>query len=139
MNNLFYFICYLVFCVFIVVTGSLTIKTLHSEPVKPKIIENNFDHYKVTVTAYSPSRSETDITPNLTAIHEKPILGGTVAVSRDLLKYLGNKVYIYQVGVFRVNDLMNKRYKKRIDICMGKEEAKKFGIKKEVKVVFIDD
>lgn len=95
-----------------------------------------YHSYVVTLTAYSPSREETDKTPDKTAILEKPIPGKTCAVSRDLLDYLGKKVYILGYGVFEVNDLMNRRYKRRIDLCMGKKEAIEFGKKENVKVVF---
>lgn len=92
----------------------------------------------VTVTAYSPSIEETDSTPNQTAIMEKPIIGYTCAVSRDLKYLLGKRIYIEGMGVFKVNDLMNKRYTERIDLCMNKESAIKFGIQTH-HVVIVDE
>lgn len=101
-----------------------------------KIIKKVYHSYMVTLTAYSPSREETDSTPNETAILEKPVPGWTCAVSRDLLDYLGKKVYIFGHGIYEINDLMNQRYKRRIDLCMGKKEAIEFGKKEDIKVVF---
>jgi len=113
------------------------------EPTQTKVIEKviriegiQTHSYNCTITAYSPCVTETDDTPYQTALMEKPIAGGTCAVSHDLKQYLGNRIYIYQIGVFRVNDLMNRRYKKRIDLFMGKREAKEFGRKDNQFVVF---
>lgn len=89
----------------------------------------------VSITAYSTSISETDNTPNKTAIMERPIPGYTCAVSKDLSYLLGCKIYIENLGVFKVNDLMNKRFSKRIDLCKGREDAIKFGKKSKDIVV----
>lgn len=91
-----------------------------------------------TITAYTPHKSETNNNPQLTATMEKPIPGGSCAVSRDLIHWLGGRIYIKGIGVRRVNDLMNARFEKRIDICVPKKEyAKKFGKKNNVVVVFL--
>lgn len=90
----------------------------------------------MTITAYTPCEGETDETPNETALLEKPVPGWTCAVSQDLMRFLGKRVYIKDLGVFYVNDLMNKRHEKRIDLCKGtKSEAIRFG-KKTKEVVF---
>lgn len=89
----------------------------------------------VTITAYSPSIEETNENPDKTAIMEKPVIGYTCAVSRDLMYLLGKKIYIENVGVYKVNDLMNKRYKKRIDLCMNKKDAIAYGVNKSNLVV----
>lgn len=97
-----------------------------------KIVEEYIKLVKlenITITAYSTCISETDNTPYKTAIMEKPIPGYTCAVSRDLSYLLGCKIYIEELGVFKVNDLMNKRFSKRIDLCKGREDAIKFGKK----------
>jgi 3D (Asp-Asp-Asp) domain-containing protein len=82
----------------------------------------------VTLTTYKASESETDSTPNITASGFKitnPKKHKIIAVSRDLKrKYkFGQKVRITGAGkyngTYRVHDLMNKRYKKRIDILIG--------------------
>jgi len=85
----------------------------------------------VTLTTYTTSAKETDSTPNITASGFKidtlnPMKHRIVAVSRDLKKKwkFGTKVRITGAGKYNgtyyVRDLMNKRYKKRIDILIGK-------------------
>jgi 3D (Asp-Asp-Asp) domain-containing protein len=82
----------------------------------------------VTLTTYKANESETDSTPNITASGFKitnPKKHKIIAVSRDLKrKYkFGQKVRITGAGkyngTYRVHDVMNKRYKKRIDILIG--------------------
>ena len=92
------------------------------EPIKTEV---------VTLTIYSPIIGETDSTPNITASGFKidtlnPMKHRIIAVSRDLKKKwrFGTKVRIAGAGKYNgtyyVRDLMNKRYKKRIDILIGK-------------------
>jgi 3D (Asp-Asp-Asp) domain-containing protein len=92
----------------------------------------------VTITAYTPSTNECDNDPLHTAIMTKP-RPGTIAVSRDLLEAgwtFGKRVWIKNHGVFVINDLMNKRYKKRIDIVMfDKNQAIQFGKRESVAVL----
>jgi 3D (Asp-Asp-Asp) domain-containing protein len=82
----------------------------------------------VTLTTYKASESETDSTPNITASGFKitnPKKHKIIAVSRDLKKKykFGQKVRITGAGkyngTYRVHDVMNKRYRKRIDILIG--------------------
>ena len=82
----------------------------------------------VTLTTYSATEAETDSTPNITASGLKitnPKRQRIIAVSRDLKRKMkwGSKVRIVGAGkydgTYRVHDLMNKRYKKRIDILVG--------------------
>ncbi len=81
-----------------------------------------------TVTAYTNRQCETNSDPGHTATMEDPVAGWTCAVSRDLMHWLGGRVYIDGVGVRRVNDLMNKRFQERVDVFMGTvEEARAFG------------
>jgi 3D (Asp-Asp-Asp) domain-containing protein len=85
----------------------------------------------VTLTTYTTSVKETDSTPNITASGFKidtlnPMKHRIIAVSRDLKKKwkFGTKVRITGAGkydgTYYVRDVMNKRYKKRIDILIGK-------------------
>lgn len=79
--------------------------------LKPKPI-------KVTVTCYNPDPKQTDSTPDIGAFNNKVKPGG-LAISRDLFEsgYVpGMKVYLMGVGVFKINDVMNKRWEKRVDI-----------------------
>ena len=91
----------------------------------------------VTLTAYSPREQETDDTPYKTACATK-VKAGTVAVSHDLFwagYACGRKIYIEGYGIFTVNDLMNERYKNRIDIFYwDTEQAYAFGKKENVRV-----
>lgn len=100
----------------------------------------------VTMTAYTPSKDETDETPFITANGETIKFGngkfsGTIAVSRDLFKQgyrFGDSVLLYQdsiLGVFKINDLMHRRWKNRIDICVNdKKMAYQIG-KQRVKIL----
>jgi 3D (Asp-Asp-Asp) domain-containing protein len=82
----------------------------------------------VTLTTYRASEAETDSTPNITASGFKitnPKKHRIIAVSRDLKKKykFGQKIRIVGAGkysgTYRVHDVMNKRYTKRIDILIG--------------------
>ena len=82
----------------------------------------------VTLTTYRANAAETDSTPNITASGFKitnPKKHRIIAVSRDLKRKMkwGSKVRIVGAGkydgTYRVHDVMNKRYKKRIDILIG--------------------
>lgn len=92
------------------------------EEIKPEI---------VTLTTYKATESETDSTPNITASGFKitnPKKHRIIAVSKDLRKKWGwgTKVRIVGAGkydgTYRVHDLMNKRYRKRIDILIGHKD-----------------
>jgi 3D (Asp-Asp-Asp) domain-containing protein len=87
----------------------------------------------VTVTTYSPSIEQTDNTPLITASGFKinpnnPKKHRIIAISRDLKrKYkFGKKVRITGIGelsgTYTVRDVMNKRYRKRVDILIGEED-----------------
>jgi 3D (Asp-Asp-Asp) domain-containing protein len=84
----------------------------------------------VTVTAYNPSTEQCDDDPLIAASMRK-VRSGTIAVSRDLFDQgwvFGRKVRIEGLGIFEINDLMNKRYKKRVDVFMwDKDQARAFG------------
>ena len=87
----------------------------------------------VMVTTYSPTIEQTDSTPLITASGYKinpanPKRQRIVAVSRDLKrKYkFGKKVRITGIGklsgTYTIRDVMNKRYKKRVDILIGEND-----------------
>ncbi len=85
----------------------------------------------VTLTTYKAVIGETDDTPNITASGFKitnPKKHRIIAVSKDLRKKWGwgTKVRIVGAGkydgTYRVHDLMNKRYRKRIDILIGNKD-----------------
>ncbi len=85
---------------------------------------------RVTATAYSSHRSQTDETPFLAAWNNRIRPGmKIIAVSRDMLTRYGlrngSKVKIGGLsGYYTVRDKMNKRYRKRIDIYMGVNRRK---------------
>jgi len=100
-------------------------------------INKNTIKEQCKVTAYTNRIAETNNDPDNTAIMEKPVSGWTCAVSEDLMHWLGGRVYIKGVGVRRVNDLMNSRFKKAIDIYTGDHVyAKNFG-KQEETVIYL--
>lgn len=80
---------------------------------------------RVTATAYTSHRAQTDSTPFLAAWNNRLRPGmKIIAVSRDLLSRYGlrngTRVRISGLrGYYRVRDKMNKRFRKRIDIYMG--------------------
>ena len=87
----------------------------------------------VTVTTYTPSIDECDSTPHITASGFKidtlnPKRHKIIAISRDLKHKwkFGTKIKITGMGkhngTYIVKDVMNKRYKKRIDILVGKQD-----------------
>jgi len=93
---------------------------------------------KVTVTFYTLSESECDNTPYINALGKRPVIGRDVAVSRDLIYLLGKYVYIEGFGVRKVVDLMNARFKNRVDILVSsKKQARRLGKIKDVKLVVL--
>jgi 3D (Asp-Asp-Asp) domain-containing protein len=90
---------------------------------------------KLVATGYSSSIFETDDTPFITAAntHTRP---GIVAMSRDLLRaytpnapfHFGDRIHIAGLGEFIVEDSMNRRWRKRMDIWFpSRKEAFDFG------------
>lgn len=107
-----------------------------SDKLKRCITEGKFifseDNFKqiVTVTTYSPTKGQTDDTPNITASGfridlQNPDKHRIIAVSRDLKKYLkfGEKVIITNAGkyngIWQVEDVMNRRWKNKIDLLIA--------------------
>jgi LysM repeat protein len=96
---------------------------------------------RVTATAYTSHKQQTDSTPFLAAWNNRLVPGmKIIAVSRDLLSAYGmrngTRVRIAGLpGLYRVRDKMNKRYRKRIDIYMGlnRKEALRWG-RRSVKI-----
>ena len=87
----------------------------------------------VTATTYKAIVGETDSTPNITAsgfkISKKnPKRHRIIAISRDLKRKFkwGERVRIKGAGKYNgeyvVHDLMNRRYRKRIDILINPKD-----------------
>jgi 3D (Asp-Asp-Asp) domain-containing protein len=97
------------------------------------VIKNVIDLHKyVTVTTYTASVRETDSTPLITASGFKldslnPAKHKIIAVSRDLKKEwkFGTRVKILNAGIYNgiyhIQDVMNKRFKNRIDILINSD------------------
>lgn len=94
----------------------------------------------VVVTSYNNDINQTDDTPNVTASN-RPVREGMVAVSRDFLSYAkyGDLIYVDCFDRwFIVDDTMNKRFTKRIDIFLfDRKESLKINKKCDVKIVHI--
>jgi len=124
---------YLISLVIILIFQIYTIHKVNQIPTQTSVTEkiiyrNNIAYLSCQVTAYTNRIKECNSDNKRTTILEKPIAGWTCAVSQDLLHWLGGRVYIKGIGVRRVNDLMNARYTKSVDIYMGKaKDAKTFG------------
>lgn len=94
----------------------------------------------VTLTYYQPVKSQCDKEPLITSdgskINLRHLRRGSIkwcAISRDLLylfpKNKPKKVYIEGFGVYEIRDVMNKRYKHRIDILIHPKDSKRISIK----------
>jgi 3D (Asp-Asp-Asp) domain-containing protein len=98
------------------------------------VIKNVTDIYEyVTVTTYTANTNETDSTPLITASgfildSLNPAKHRIIAVSRDLKSKwkFGTKVKILNAGIYngiyQVLDVMNKRFKNRIDILINADD-----------------
>jgi 3D (Asp-Asp-Asp) domain-containing protein len=105
---------------------------IHTEnKVKVKVADE-FEKI-VTLTTYSTSAEETDDSPNITASgfeidEDNPKKHRIIAVSRDLKRKLrfGEKVVLSNAGRFNgvwyVRDLMNSRFKNKIDVLINQNE-----------------
>ena len=95
----------------------------------------------VTLTTYSTTKGETDDSPNITASgfeidEDNPKKHRIIAVSRDLKRRLrfGEKVVLSNAGRFNgvwyVRDLMNSRFKNKIDVLINPndKQTKMFGV-----------
>jgi len=109
--------------------------TIKQREVKMTYLIRKITPEIVTVTAYTPSVEECDSTPDITASGFKidtlnPSRHKIIAVSRDLKRKwkFGTKIKVTGIGkhsgIYTIKDVMNKRYKKRIDILVGKQSRK---------------
>jgi 3D (Asp-Asp-Asp) domain-containing protein len=94
-------------------------------------IRDNYEKYNCEVTAYSPSVDECDDTPFIAA-SGREVDDWTIAVSQNMRKdgwNFGDFIYIPDHNKFyKINDVMNRRYTKRVDIFRWtKKEARDFG------------
>jgi 3D (Asp-Asp-Asp) domain-containing protein len=89
---------------------------------------------KVSLTTYTTDTAETDSFPLITASglrldSANPKKGRVIAISRDLQKLFsfGDKVKLSNAGKFNgiwfIHDLMNKKWKNKIDILINPDET----------------
>ena len=138
-HGLLAFFLFLIFISMSVLAWSQVYLITNQSP--PPSITHNYlttlEYATCEVTAYTARKQETNNDNTNTATMEKPKPGYTCAVSRDLLQWLGGTIYIEGLGVWKVNDLMNKRFTNRIDLCVGTVKyARELGLK-ELNVVFL--
>jgi 3D (Asp-Asp-Asp) domain-containing protein len=109
-----------------IASGSVGVSS--SNPI-PKPVE---DSIMVTMTTYTTSRSQTDSNPYETAsgfiLNKKnPKSHKIIAISRDLRDTFefGDSVYVEAgkySGTYVVHDVMNKRFKKKIDLLINPKD-----------------
>lgn len=93
---------------------------------------NNIRHREVDLTGYTGHGK--------TALGTVPQEGRTVAVSPDMMNWLGKRVYIEGLGVFKVEDLTSRRLTNTIDLYKSSHsKALKVGRVKNRKVTMIYD
>ena len=104
------------------------------------LFSSNRVYVKVLATGYSSSIAETDSTPFVTAANT-PSRPGVLAVSQNLLREytpgapfsFGDRVKVYGVGDFIVEDSMNPRWTNRVDIWFAdRDDAVRFGLREVV-------
>lgn len=111
----------------------------HAEPVEWKELS-------VSASAYnSVPWQTTKVKPAIAAWGDELKPGmRVIAVSRDLIKQgltNGARVKIEGLpGVYTVRDKMNRRWRKKIDIYMGKDvaAAREFGLQKNIQISWAD-
>lgn len=120
----------------VVILGVLVFIAFHLDqlaiPEKPSITA------LVIVTAYSPSKRQTDDSPLITASNQA-VRGDGVAVSRDLFLKgwtFGKKVWIQGIGLYTINDLMHPSKRNHLDIFMWTaKQALRFGVKNRIAIL----
>jgi len=136
------FIAVLCFIPYNVITSVSDMKTdiaITEKKVKEKIAEEF--RKVVTLTTYSVTEEETDSSPTITASgfeidEDNPKKHRIIAVSRDLKRRLrfGEKVVLSNAGRFNgvwyVRDLMNSRFRNKIDVLIDEDDkqTKMFGV-----------
>jgi 3D (Asp-Asp-Asp) domain-containing protein len=135
------------FILLLLIPSTLNIIAVKVKPFKfNNHIKNHITEVLVTLTTYSTCINQTDSTPYITASGFKldsinPKRHKIIAISRNLKSKFKfrNKVRIVGAGkydgIYRIEDVMNKRYVNRIDILINPNDR---GIKlNNVKLVKI--
>lgn len=100
---------------------------LHCSPDRfarlEEVYKEDYLSLEVTITGYSSCPSQTDDTPNITAVNTRA-REGVIALSQDLLRQFTpgapfsfhDRVEIQGLGTFMVEDTMHRRWRRRADI-----------------------
>ena len=128
------FIAVLCFVPYNLITSASAVKK-EIVKIEKEVEEKVADEFRkiVTLTTYSTTEGETDDSPNITASgfeidDDNPKKHRIIAVSRDLKRKLrfGEKVILSNAGKFNgvwyVRDLMNNRFKNKIDVLINSDE-----------------
>lgn len=97
----------------------------------------------VVITSYNNDPNQTDDSPNVTATN-RGVREGIVAVSYDFINkgqiHYGDLLYIDCFNKwYLVEDTMNKRFTKRVDVFLfDKEKSNKINKKCDIKVIHIN-
>lgn len=97
----------------------------------------------ITITSYNNHANQTDDSPNITAT-SRPVRENMVAASFDLLNkgfvHYGDLIYIDCMKQwYVVEDTMNKRFERRLDIFLfSKEESLKINKKCNIEIIHIN-
>ena len=97
----------------------------------------------IVITSYNNDSNQTDDSPNVTATN-RGVREGIVAVSYDFINkgqiHYGDLLYIDCANKwYLVEDIMNKRFTKRVDIFLfDKEKSNKINKKCNIKVIHIN-
>ena len=135
---------------FIVIMILGAFSNVHADPVDSSSLINKNPDYIVRsetiriVTAYNAGDpGQTDDTPCISANGEnicKALAKGKKRCAANFVP-LGSHLHVEKIGVCRVTDRTNKRYRNRVDIAMQRDEyheARRFGRQKlTVKIIDI--
>jgi 3D (Asp-Asp-Asp) domain-containing protein len=95
----------------------------------------------ITITAYSSTEDQCNEEPHITASN-KPVRIGIIAVSFDIMEELGltfgQRVLIPGHGLFQIQDRMNRRWHRRVDIWHNDREAARLFGKQQGTMLWID-
>ena len=99
--------------------------------------------FEVQVTGYSSTRDQCDGDPFITAANTR-VRDGIVALSRDLLRRYtpdapfdwGDRIHLAGIGDFIVEDSMNARFSRRVDIWFpDRRSAWRWGLQETTLVI----
>lgn len=124
-----------------------SVRALDANDAEPALEEEDSSRFiGVEITGYTSHEEETDADPFLTAMCTTTG-PGVIALSRDLLETFtpgapfdfGDKVLLPGVGIYRIEDTMHSRWRKKADIWFSSQtEAANWG-RRKVYMTKVDD